>query len=168
MFTGTYPLHVSVNYQPPYAHRFNYVLSYLSYSSFGVILWEMFVKKPFFGDLAFIYEIEDRVQAGQRPEIPPDCPLDYTTLIKYFLAPAFIFFHLSRPYRKLIKLCRDCWAQDPKSRPTFNEVVHRLHECIEQRISINSDYIPINEYPSAHIHLPSCFDVLFLTFIMFL
>lgn len=53
----------------------------------------MYAKKAFFGDLAFIYEIEDRVQAGERPPIPPECPTDYANLIKYDSS----FFYLNIP-----------------------------------------------------------------------
>mgnify|MGYP003648484218 CR=1 FL=1 len=41
--------------------------------SFGVILYEMLTGKDFFGDLAFMSQLEDRVKAGKRPSLPPDC-----------------------------------------------------------------------------------------------
>jgi hypothetical protein len=68
----------------------------------------MYVKKPFFGDLAFIYEIEDRVQAGQRPDIPTDCPTDYANLIKYIFPLLYVFpkfvFPLLRSSKKKKKI----------------------------------------------------------------
>lgn len=45
----------------------------------------MYTKKPFFGDVAFTYQIEDLIQSGHRPDIPSSCPSDYAALIRYII-----------------------------------------------------------------------------------
>lgn len=54
--------------------------------SFGVILWELLTRKQFFGEYKFLSEIEERIIAGQRPEIPDtkECRMvpEYIDLIK--------------------------------------------------------------------------------------
>jgi len=66
--------------------------------SFGVILWELLVRDDFFGDTQFNNEIEKRVIAGKRPPIPADTTPAYSSLIQA------------------------CWANNPKTRPTFKEI----------------------------------------------
>lgn len=90
--------------------------------SYGVILWEMFAKKQFFGEITFSYQVEDMIQAGKRPDIPEGCPSDYADLIK------------------------DCWAQEPDDRPHFSEVVKRLHAMIIKRAADATEFSPLAPY----------------------
>lgn len=55
--------------------------------AFGVILWELISRKDFFEGITFMSLIAEKVQKGERPEIPADCKPAYAKLIE------------------------DCWAQ---------------------------------------------------------
>ena len=51
--------------------------------AFGVILWELIVRKKFFGELGWTSTVEDRVINGHRPTIPDEtAPSEYIELIK--------------------------------------------------------------------------------------
>ena len=71
-------------------------------------VWEMLM-----GDLPYhgLYEgdiIVGVLQQGLRPPFPPGAPHEY------------------------VQLAQDCWAQDPKARPTISTVVKRLEGLIAQ------------------------------------
>ena len=70
--------------------------------AFGVLMWEIVSRnsRPFQGIEGFA--IAALIQQGQRPEIPNDCPLDLKNLIK------------------------SCWSQEPKQRPTTQQVIEYL------------------------------------------
>lgn len=70
--------------------------------SFAVLLWEMITREEPFSDISFIYEIAERVQAGERPIIPPHCPSIISSLIN------------------------DCWVSEPNKRPSFAQIYERL------------------------------------------
>jgi serine/threonine protein kinase len=55
--------------------------------SIGVILWELVTRKPFFGEVRFMSQLEDMVKAGERPPIPDDCTPAYRQLIEECWAP---------------------------------------------------------------------------------
>ncbi|EFA77446.1 leucine-rich repeat-containing protein [Heterostelium album PN500] len=76
--------------------------------AFGVILWELLTYQDFFGDLGFMSLLEDKVVSGERPPIPDDCPSAYAQLI------------------------RDCWQNDPNSRPSFSEVEDRIMAMVSE------------------------------------
>jgi serine/threonine protein kinase len=68
--------------------------------SVGVILWELFTRQKFFGEVSFMSLVEDKVISGERPPIPASCPPSYRNLIEA------------------------CWAQDPGTRhDTTNDTV---------------------------------------------
>eukprot|EP01124_Arcella_intermedia_P010567 TRINITY_DN17088_c0_g1_i1.p1 TRINITY_DN17088_c0_g1~~TRINITY_DN17088_c0_g1_i1.p1 ORF type:complete len:1967 (-),score=438.86 TRINITY_DN17088_c0_g1_i1:33-5933(-) len=71
--------------------------------AFGIITWEMFTRDEFFNDI-FNYEIEERVMAGERQEIPKECPPQYSQIIE------------------------SCWAQKPQSRPAWSTILKTLKE----------------------------------------
>jgi small GTP-binding protein len=74
--------------------------------SYGVILWELLTRKQYFGEYKFLSEIEEKIIAGQRPEIPDtkECQM----------VPEYI------------DLVRECWDGDPTKRPTFETICRRL------------------------------------------
>eukprot|EP01132_Coremiostelium_polycephalum_P008525 gene8525-10480_t len=88
--------------------------------SFGVILWELLTCKEFFGEVKFFSQLEDMVIAGNRPEIP-DCD------------PRFS------------KLIQDCWNNDPKKRPNFQQIVNSLKKIKSSSPSSS----PANSPPSS-------------------
>jgi hypothetical protein len=75
--------------------------------AFAMLLWEMFTQSiPFNGLMGG--EIKDCVLGGERPEVPRDvdeCP------------------------REVQRLIERCWAQQPRDRPTMDEVCGVLHEA---------------------------------------
>lgn len=74
----------------------------------GVICWELAARATFFGSCQFMWEIEDHVMAGHRPDLPHDAPEAFAALI------------------------RRCWAQNPEERPTAAEAVALLAAAIER------------------------------------
>eukprot|EP01113_Clastostelium_recurvatum_P008933 TRINITY_DN1425_c0_g1_i2.p1 TRINITY_DN1425_c0_g1~~TRINITY_DN1425_c0_g1_i2.p1 ORF type:complete len:3048 (-),score=746.58 TRINITY_DN1425_c0_g1_i2:25-9168(-) len=74
--------------------------------SFGVILWELASRGDFFAEEKFMSSLEERVLAGDRPFIPPDCPPEYASLIMR------------------------CWATEPATRPPFAEALEVLDALI--------------------------------------
>mgnify|MGYP003640367891 CR=1 FL=1 len=77
--------------------------------SYGVMLWELVTQKDFFGECAFMSQIEEFVQEGQRPPIPKECPAIFEELITA------------------------CWAQHPFDRPSFISIVATLKNIIRKR-----------------------------------
>eukprot|EP01127_Copromyxa_protea_P000452 TRINITY_DN1036_c0_g1_i1.p1 TRINITY_DN1036_c0_g1~~TRINITY_DN1036_c0_g1_i1.p1 ORF type:complete len:1863 (-),score=380.38 TRINITY_DN1036_c0_g1_i1:23-5611(-) len=67
--------------------------------AYGIILWEVYTHKLPFSEISMTFDKENAILAGDRPEIPADCPAEYSSLIK------------------------KCWAADPKTRPTFNNII---------------------------------------------
>ena len=70
-------------------------------------------------------EIKERMQAGERPSLPPDCPESLTSLIK------------------------DCWSFEPSERPTFQDICSRLcqirHELHLNDLSSMSNGVKIDK-----------------------
>jgi len=67
--------------------------------SYGILLWEMIARQEPFGDESFLSEISNKVIDGVRPKLPVYCPPSVAQLIK------------------------ECWHQDPDSRPSFSEII---------------------------------------------
>ncbi|KAK2078157.1 hypothetical protein QBZ16_004025 [Prototheca wickerhamii] len=70
--------------------------------AFGIILWEMVHCRPVYADLGPHAVLAGVLRGDLRPEFDPGC-----------LPP-------------LEALARDCWAQDPRARPSFQEALERL------------------------------------------
>lgn len=70
--------------------------------SYGILLWELLTSDIPFRGLKDIQVVRAVGLDGKRPGIPQDCP------------------------RKLNKFIRLCWDQDPKRRPTFDDVARAL------------------------------------------
>jgi hypothetical protein len=83
--------------------------------SFGIVLWEILTRKePFSHHKKFDVFREAICQKHERPPIPEDAPTS------------------------LKQLLEACWAPDPKVRPSFRDVVHRLEEIIVD-VAINDE-----------------------------
>jgi serine/threonine protein kinase len=76
--------------------------------AYAMLLWEMVTSRYPFADCEFGVQVEKRVCAGGRPDLPRDCPGP----------PAFQ------------ALIRQCWSQDPVERPKFDEVRLALFRMI--------------------------------------
>ncbi|KAJ1420702.1 kinase-like domain-containing protein, partial [Ochromonadaceae sp. CCMP2298] len=72
--------------------------------SFGLVLWELWEKKRPFEELTSRFDIMDAVRAGKRPDISPNCPPTFRSLIQR------------------------CWQHDPSRRPMFKYIVRYLKE----------------------------------------
>lgn len=101
--------------------------------SFSMIVYEIMNVENSFDSKNF-FDLLKKISEGFRPkidEIVPDC------------------------YRELIE---DCWSQDPKERPTFDEIVDRLrnnHDFITSLVDENE----FNEYVDFIDDYKSSFDL---------
>jgi len=84
--------------------------------SFAIVLWELLTQKDPFPEVdSWANLIEVVVTQEQRPEIPKECPT------------------------RLRKLITACWAQDPASRPTFEQIIPQFDQIIVDAI-IHDDH----------------------------
>lgn len=74
----------------------------------GVIFYELVIGRSPFSEYSFLYLIEEKIIKGERSDI---------STIEH------------RQYADLIEIC---WAQDPKNRPSINEVVENLESQMKQ------------------------------------
>lgn len=77
--------------------------------SYAIVLWELATRQKPFEDMN-VLQVAHRVLSGVRLDIPADVPADFAKLIS------------------------DCWAQDPRERPTATEALSRL-EAMEAALS---------------------------------
>jgi len=72
--------------------------------SYAVCLWEFFTRQDPYEGMPVFQIIFAVGSEGLRPTVPENCPSDYSSLIQ------------------------ECWQTDPKSRPTFEQILLRLSE----------------------------------------
>jgi serine/threonine protein kinase/WD40 repeat protein len=77
--------------------------------SFGVMLWELLVRREFFGEIEFLSELQEAILDGKRPAIPDDC------------LPSFA------------RLVRACWSGDADARPSFPVIIDLLSVIMEKQ-----------------------------------
>lgn len=70
--------------------------------AFGMVVYEIITNKSIFENIKYNIMISYEVCNGNRPEIDSNVPVSYRSLIE------------------------KCWAQDPKNRPTFDEILNEL------------------------------------------
>jgi len=86
--------------------------------AFGIILWEILTRQEPYEEKEPMQIVVEVVNDGLRPTIPRE--------------------HENSP---LVPLMKDCWAQDPDQRPTFNIIVDR----IEALFNNETKYRPLQD-----------------------
>ena len=76
------------------------------FSSFGILLWEIWCRTLPFNTYSFNYEAADAICRGERPPVPSDCSSCYVDLMK------------------------QCWSHNKGQRPDFVFVLGSLERLI--------------------------------------
>eukprot|EP00727_Mastigamoeba_balamuthi_P007388 m51a1_g327 putative serine-threonine protein (1044) ;mRNA; f:455802-459694 len=82
--------------------------------SYAVTVWQLFSREMPWRTVS-CWKIPDLVIKGQRPPIPPKCPLEFAALIGA------------------------CWAHCPGDRPEFADVCASLHEVFAEQVEANGN-----------------------------
>ncbi|XP_065174371.1 uncharacterized protein LOC135804430 [Sycon ciliatum] len=77
--------------------------------SYGIVLWEIFSRQTPYPGTSDFEEIRSQVIAGRRPDLPARMPYDYRTLVE------------------------KCWHKDVQERPSFQTIVKRLEDMVQQK-----------------------------------
>ncbi|KAK2956005.1 putative serine/threonine protein kinase [Blattamonas nauphoetae] len=104
--------------------------------SFGIMLWEMWTRQPPFAGLS-TNQIINQICDGKRPALPRIPP-----------------FHkdLLEPFKNLLE---QCWAHDPRSRPSMKEaysIIHQLREKLQAKKARQGQRTPIDRSPAKPAH----------------
>eukprot|EP00761_Pharyngomonas_kirbyi_P005713 gb/GECH01005718.1/.p1 GENE.gb/GECH01005718.1/~~gb/GECH01005718.1/.p1 ORF type:complete len:1252 (+),score=281.43 gb/GECH01005718.1/:1-3756(+) len=90
--------------------------------SFGIVMWEILTRKKLYADLPWT-KVTMQVCEGKRPALP--APYNDEE-----------YLHDHPHVANYIRLMQRCWAQHPEDRPTFDDVLHQLHDCKTGHIEI--------------------------------
>ncbi|KAK2491262.1 LOW QUALITY PROTEIN: hypothetical protein MC885_015715 [Smutsia gigantea] len=82
--------------------------------SFAIVLWGVLTQKKPFADEKNILHIMVKVVKGHRPELPPVCRAR------------------PRACGSLMRLMQRCWHEDPRERPTFQEITTETEDLCEK------------------------------------
>ncbi|MBZ3873494.1 Receptor-interacting serine/threonine-protein kinase 4 [Sciurus carolinensis] len=82
--------------------------------SFAIVIWGVLTQKKPFADEKNILHIMVKVVKGHRPELPPVC------------RPR------PRACGNLLRLMQRCWQEDPRERPTFQEITSETEVLCEK------------------------------------
>lgn len=79
--------------------------------SYGILLWEIFSygRQPY--PKMSLIEVKEQVEGGYRMAAPEDCPLEVYSMM------------------------RMCWEQEPRKRPSFHKLRHKLEQEISKHSS---------------------------------
>ena len=80
--------------------------------SFAIVMYEMIARKDPYGNLNSIQVPFKVADEGLRPVIPSICPQSYRVLMK------------------------QCWSQEPRSRPTFKYVIEKFVNILNESYAI--------------------------------
>uniref|UniRef100_H0WC26 Receptor-interacting serine/threonine-protein kinase 4 n=2 Tax=Cavia porcellus TaxID=10141 RepID=H0WC26_CAVPO len=82
--------------------------------SFAIVLWGVLTQKKPFADEKNILHIMVKVVKGHRPELPPVCK------------------PRPRACASLLRLMQRCWHEDPRERPSFQEITSETEDLCEK------------------------------------
>uniref|UniRef100_A0A8C9AHB8 Receptor-interacting serine/threonine-protein kinase 4 n=1 Tax=Prolemur simus TaxID=1328070 RepID=A0A8C9AHB8_PROSS len=82
--------------------------------SFAIVIWGVLTQKKPFADEKNILHIMVKVVKGHRPELPPVCRAR------------------PRACSNLIHLMQRCWREEPRERPTFQEITSETEDLCEK------------------------------------
>ncbi|XP_023571832.1 receptor-interacting serine/threonine-protein kinase 4 isoform X3 [Octodon degus] len=82
--------------------------------SFAIVIWGVLTQKKPFADEKNILHIMVKVVKGHRPELPPVC------------RPR------PRACANLLRLMQRCWHEDPRERPSFQEITSETEDLCEK------------------------------------
>nr|XP_020140347.1 receptor-interacting serine/threonine-protein kinase 4 [Microcebus murinus] len=82
--------------------------------SFAIVIWGVLTQKKPFADEKNILHIMVKVVKGHRPELPPVCRAR------------------PRACGNLIRLMQRCWREEPRERPTFQEITSETEDLCEK------------------------------------
>eukprot|EP00483_Globobulimina_turgida_P003591 UN03597 len=94
--------------------------------SFAVIIWEVICMKPIYDEMNMI-EIRDMILSGNRMNLT-----DFDDLIYISPSKSKREREMNR-YKKIQQLIRDCWQQNAKFRPNFEEIVKIINGIIYEK-----------------------------------
>jgi hypothetical protein len=104
--------------------------------SFGIILWELITRQEPYGGQKGVQIAYAAAEQGLRPEIPAYCPPDYAELM------------------------RQCWADKPDDRPTFQAILKRLFQmkkaCDAAAVTLLAEVSECAGLRPARSHVPPC------------
>ncbi|XP_069328365.1 receptor-interacting serine/threonine-protein kinase 4 [Eulemur rufifrons] len=82
--------------------------------SFAIVIWGVLTQKKPFADEKNILHIMVKVVKGHRPDLPPVCRAR------------------PRACSNLIRLMQRCWREEPRERPTFQEITSETEDLCEK------------------------------------
>ena len=104
-------------YMAPEVYKHEYYDHKVDVYSYGIILYQLFEKKPAYEGLHPLETARAAAQEGMRPAF-------------HRSAGQKNKFHTPEPIRKLIA---DCWQSDPNLRPEFRDIIARLTAFRDER-----------------------------------
>ena len=102
--------------------------------SFGILLFEIITRTtPYEGLKSYL--IADRVIAGHRPSAP--LGKSFNDFIKV---------------KEMIELMKSCWAPNPKKRPSFNDIKHKLFSLLNKYFKGEELRLLFTSTQTSHLH----------------
>ena len=74
--------------------------------SYGIVMWEVAARRDPYGGMPPFQVVFAVGNSGMRPDVPDDCP------------------------SPIAELMRECWQEAADSRPSFEQIVCRLHQLV--------------------------------------
>jgi len=95
--------------------------------SFGVILYEMLTRNQFFEEERFFSRMEQKIIAGERPELP-HC------------------------YPEIESLVRSCWDGDASRRPSFADIIGQIKDIMRFMVLLVLPVLVLMIFPTPTVY----------------